>query len=51
MSDAGTTSHRQNEAHTPGGPTEGRGASSLVHRVCRPSALSSERIMQNFEGM
>lgn len=54
MSDAGTSSHRQGGA-TPqssgGPPAEKRGASSAVHRLCQPSALSSERISHNFEGM
>ncbi|KAL3140361.1 hypothetical protein ABBQ38_004622 [Trebouxia sp. C0009 RCD-2024] len=51
VSDAGRSSHRQNGAHTPGGPAEGRGATSLVHKICQPSALSSERIKDDFEGL
>ena len=53
MSDAGTSSHRQVGAHQPAGApqTEKRGASSVVHKVCQPSPLSSERISHNFEGM
>ena len=50
MSDAGTSSHRQaGVAVSP--QTEKRGASSMVHKVCQPSPLSSERISHNFEGM
>lgn len=55
MSDAGTASSRQMGAHqrqgSGGAPTERRGASGVVHRVCQPSPLSSERISYNFEGV
>ena len=41
------TAQRQGSGGT---PTERRGASTVVHRVCQPSPLSSERISYNFEG-
>jgi len=54
MSDAGTSSSRHVTAQrqgSGGSPTERRGASTVVHRVCQPSPLSSERISYNFEGI
>lgn len=54
MSDAGTSSSRHVTAQrqgSGGSPTERRGASTVVHRVCQPSPLSSERISYNFEGL
>ena len=49
MSDAGT-GHDRPPRDTKR-PRERRGASSLVHRSCRASPLSGERIVNNYQGI